>query len=572
MDESLTSQIVAYHEATKHHFHAYAPGPGYLDWVTQPDPFRRYAGATVIPLARIAPGDAPDYGAGFMPGRVPPAALDFESVSRLFFDTLALSAWKEYGGNRWALRVNPSSGNLHPTEGYLICGAVPGLWETPMVAHYAPAEHALEVRARLSDRTWQDLREGVALHAGDGLPLETLFFGLTSIHWREAWKYGERAFRYCQHDAGHALAALGIAAMGLGWEARLLDNLGTDQVGTLLGVTDPRDVEPEHPDCLVAVYPHRRGVSPVEAAGERPGHLPAAGVAGPAQHAEPRARRVAVAERCGRNHTRSRRRSRGQGAGIRSQASGIRGQRSGVRSRGSEWRMDGGCSPNHLRSLRRIIHQRRSAVEMDGRTGDRRGRRSTASCCTRCRGPGDAPFAMLPWSPHVHLAIFVHRVAGLEPGLYFLVRDPAQTDALVAALKPDFAWAAAAPSGCPPELPLYRLATGDMRTVAQRISCGQDIAADGCFSLGMLAEFERPLTEHGAWFYPRLFWECGMIGQVLYLEAEAAGVRGTGIGCFFDDGMHSLLGLAGRQYQSLYHFTVGGPVEDPRLTTLPAYA
>ena len=25
-------------------------------------------------------------------------------------------------------------------------------------------------------------------------------------------------------------------------------------------------------------------------------------------------------------------------------------------------------------------------------------------------------------------------------------------------------------------------------------------------------------------------------------------------------------------YQSLYHFTVGGPLEDERLTTLPAYA
>ena len=27
---------------------------------------------------------------------------------------------------------------------------------------------------------------------------------LTSITWREAWKYGERAFRYCNHDVGHA--------------------------------------------------------------------------------------------------------------------------------------------------------------------------------------------------------------------------------------------------------------------------------------------------------------------------------------------------------------------------------
>jgi nitroreductase len=183
--------------------------------------------------------------------------------------------------------------------------------------------------------------------------------------------------------------------------------------------------------------------------------------------------------------------------------------------------------------------------------------------------PDRFPFAMLPWPPRVHLALFVHRVTGLAPGLYFLVRDAAQADALAATLKPGFAWEA--PAGCPPELPLYRLTTGDVRAIARRISCGQDIAADGCFSLGMLAEFERPLNERGAWIYPRLFWECGMLGQVLYLEAEAAGVRGTGIGCFFDDGMHSLLGLRDRQYQDLYHFTVGGPVDDPRLTTLPAY-
>ncbi|MCK7581941.1 MAG: hypothetical protein MZV65_44195 [Chromatiales bacterium] len=63
-----------------------------------------------------------------------------------------------------------------------------------------------------------------------------------------------------------------------------------------------------------------------------------------------------------------------------------------------------------------------------------------------------------------------------------------------------------------------------------------------------------------------------MIGQALYLEAEAAGVRGTGIGCFFDDEMHRLLGLRDRTWQSLYHFTVGGAVDDPRLTTLPPYS
>ena len=106
---------------------------------------------------------------------------------------------------------------------------------------------------------------------------------------------------------------------------------------------------------------------------------------------------------------------------------------------------------------------------------------------------------------------------------------------------------------------------------ANRVSCDQDIASDGYFSLGMIARLASALRERGEWFYRRLFWECGMIGQVLYLEAEAAGSRGTGIGCFYDDPVHELLGLAGDEWQSLYHFSMGMPIDDPRLTTEPGY-
>ena len=91
------------------------------------------------------------------------------------------------------------------------------------------------------------------------------------------------------------------------------------------------------------------------------------------------------------------------------------------------------------------------------------------------------------------------------------------------------------------------------------------------FSFGMLAEFEGILRERGAWWYPRLFWESGLLGQVLYLEAEAAGVRATGIGCFFDEPVHEIVAVKGLSLQSLYHFTIGGPVEDRRLMTLPPY-
>jgi nitroreductase len=183
--------------------------------------------------------------------------------------------------------------------------------------------------------------------------------------------------------------------------------------------------------------------------------------------------------------------------------------------------------------------------------------------------PGQMPSAALPWPPQVHLVLFVHRVEGLVPGLYLLVRNPAHEEALRAALREQFEWAR--PPECPAGLALYRLLSGDAQAAARDLSCRQAIASDGCFSLGMLASSAPALQRFGPWFYRRLYWECGLIGQVLYLEAEVAGVRGTGIGCFFDDGVHDLLGLESDAFQSLYHFTVGHPVEDPRLTTLPAY-
>ena len=50
-----------------------------------------------------------------------------------------------------------------------------------------------------------------------------------------------------------------------------------------------------------------------------------------------------------------------------------------------------------------------------------------------------------------------------------------------------------------------------------RFSCHQDVAADGAFSLGMLARFEPVLRARGAAAYRELFWETVMIGKALYL-------------------------------------------------------
>ncbi len=90
------------------------------------------------------------------------------------------------------------------------------------------------------------------------------------------------------------------------------------------------------------------------------------------------------------------------------------------------------------------------------------------------------------------------------------------------------------------------------------------------FAVAMLAEYRESILAHGPCAYRQLFWETGVIGQVLYLEAEASGVRGTGIGCFFDELTERTFGITGERFQVLYHFAMGGPVEDARLLSCAA--
>jgi hypothetical protein len=106
-------------------------------------------------------------------------------------------------------------------------------------------------------------------------------------------------------------------------------------------------------------------------------------------------------------------------------------------------------------------------------------------------------------------------------------------------MKQGFLWRT--PDGYPNSLPLFFLMEGGVRDLVQQTSCNQ------AFAVAMLAEYREPL------------------------EAEAAEIRGTGIGCFFDELSHNVFGLEGDSFQVLYHFTMGDAVDDSRLQTHPPY-
>ena len=87
---------------------------------------------------------------------------------------LGLSAWKRFGESRWSLRVNLSSGNLHPTEAYVPAGRYPTAAQpgaaTPRIAS------VIEQRSVFDEGAWRGAVNG----------REESCSALTSIHWREA--------------------------------------------------------------------------------------------------------------------------------------------------------------------------------------------------------------------------------------------------------------------------------------------------------------------------------------------------------------------------------------------------
>jgi len=578
--------VLRYHQRTKHHIGRYARSPGFMDWANQPDPFRRFDGAPMLRLVRPVDDPGPTYDALFdgsraeqatairrapapTPDQAPPKACTAgpsraDQVSAFFYYGLALNAWKAIKDSRWSLRVNPSSGNLHPTEGYLISGPIEGLTERPAVMHYAPSEHGLEVRRWIEPASFR-----ILCHAFGAVG----FVALSSIHWRESWKYGERAYRYCQHDVGHAIGALSLSAARLGWRISLLESVGDADLIALLGLDPQTGIEAEHPDALLAI------VVPEPADNDSPGTL------------APRTmvwreaiRQIDAEPLLGEPNLLSRAHHPWP---IIDEISYACAKPSPTHYDPAAAYAPPGVAPSHAAKAPehdpvwlgppttrrqalagRLIRQRRSAAAMDGRT-DLRAADFYVMLARTLPSASHPVWRGWPWPACVHLMLFVHRVDGLAPGLYLLIRRPGAEDLLRGLLSSEFAFSR--PPGAPEGLGLYRLQACDCREAANTICCHQDIAEAGAFAVAMLAEFEPRLTSVGPWFYRRLFWETGLIGQLLYLEAEAAGVRGTGIGCFFDDLLHTVIGLEGQAIQSLYHFTVGGAVDDTRLQTLEAY-
>jgi SagB-type dehydrogenase family enzyme len=498
-----TERLFAYHHATKHSYQSVRTNAHFLDWHNQPNPFRTFEPAPLIMLppdpgftkagtfatmatlmegARTAKGSRAEYR-----DEIP---LDVTWLSRLLWHSMAISAWKKVpgAGHRYALRVNPSSGNLHPTETYLALRGFNGVDDG--LYHYRADRHALELRGR-GAWTEQIARDLVLPWATES----PLLVGLTSIFWREAWKYRDRAYRYCCHDLGHAMMSLLLAARALGLPGGVVAHFRDTRLAHALRVA-----ESDEAPMAFLVFPSQShsGLppSPLQEPAGVPNELSAEEV------------RYDLL--------------------LRVHQSTILPEDAGPLPRvssntGTVHVQPSLPDPAHDALLGAIVRRRRSALDFDARTPMERAEvEQLIDFATRdwpadWRGNfGGETTPVEKGTDFVTLYLYFHRVRDCEPGIYRWDKSSRK---------------------------LEQLHRGNVERMAAYLSLEQSLAGNACFSVSMIAGLAQAAQVFGNRGYRYMHFEAGSIGQRLYVGAEALGWSATGIGAFYDDDEHRYLGF-----------------------------
>lgn len=522
MNKNL-QMVYTYHNETKHSQQRYARSLGYMDWNTQPNPFRSYLNTIKTQLPLSFDNNTLEYSQIFNQSKDKAilAPICIEAISQFFQFSLGLAAIKEQGDQSWALRCNASSGNLHPTESYIITSEIPNIPNG--LHHYAPENHELELLSLADEKLT--------------LPKNSFLVCLSSIVWREAWKYGERAWRYTQLDCGHALKALEVSASILGWKIEVL-NTKDSELQNLIGFDQIHRYVPEErelSDMLILVTKDEENSN--------------------------------ISDEIDISSIR------------KSLQEEYEGKANQLSHDWHDWdileKIENATLSDDLPSKKFIndtyeqnTYRKPSTMAKDIVVKRRSAQIMNQEDCTISKNEFETIIGSIKSNTSaIHLVLFVHNVEELESGLYILIRDNQHKPQLQSLCKEEFLWEKVNTNAGE----LYKLQDGDFRFISKAISCNQDIASHGAFTLGMLAQFQEQLEQYGVSKYKQLYWECGSIGQQLYLETTSFGLSATGIGCFLDDILHGTLGLKTHHFQTLYHFTIGRGLVDNRLTTKKPY-
>ncbi len=227
-----------YHQETKHSEVSIRSSNHYLDWDNKPQPFKFYTSVQSIPL----PVDFPvptlnvitmkDTDHVSSPDNT---IINSKLLSSLLFFSSGITREIKFPNGRYFMRAAPATGALYPIELYIVSENISGLQAG--VYHFCPGQFTLtklrsgDYRLLLSEAAGYDqvIRDS---------PFTII---LTSIAWRNAWKYQARSYRHWFWDSGVITANLLATAMSFGLDTKFILGFVDKAVNEMLCLDEEKE-------------------------------------------------------------------------------------------------------------------------------------------------------------------------------------------------------------------------------------------------------------------------------------------------------------------------------------------
>ena len=472
---------------------------GGLDWGSQPSVFREYPQLPFHPLPESPPwpeGNIREVMCG--PGMPPKEAELFEEdLAAILYLSGGLTARTKHGDDWFYYRAPASAGALYPFEVYCATHGVQSLDDG--LYHFSASRFGLS-----------QLRKGNIMGSLDrlveasepcGKPSVT--FLLSSIFFRSAWKYRERAYRYCLFDTGHLLENLLLSMKALRIPYQWHLDFENAEVERVLGIDD------EHEGALALVRAHWSSKGPVPASTEE-------AISSISFQTNALSPRVQTFEKVVDVH-------RNTGS-VDSVFSG-----GGEAYKEDPWPWEAMPEPEQtmdVPSFVETVRTRRSKRNYVVRpvSGERLG-----TLLGLVLGPNDSDLFR---GPGPELGVLIGDVADCAPGFYRI--DPRA-----------------------PKMAFVR--EGNLLRDMANAALNQMWLAQAAVHFVMLADLKRIEATYGPRSYRHVMLKAGMLGQRIYLAATCLGMGACGIGAFYDTEAAGVLGL-GPDERMLY-LVAAGPVK-----------
>ncbi|TMI67780.1 SagB/ThcOx family dehydrogenase, partial [Candidatus Bathyarchaeota archaeon] len=210
-----STSVKTYHEATKHSEISLRTSGHYLDWENKPSPFKVYRNLPSIPLPRDFPHPQ-EPALKAIRGELPRKTMkkpDLAVLAEILYFSGGLTRKMKFGSEPYYMRAASATGALYPIELYLVSGDIPGL--KAGVYHFNPIDFAL-VELRKGD-----FRSDLAIASEESSASSPFTIVMTSLAWRNAWKYEARSYRHWFWDSGVITGNLSATCASEGLNCKL---------------------------------------------------------------------------------------------------------------------------------------------------------------------------------------------------------------------------------------------------------------------------------------------------------------------------------------------------------------